>query len=116
MRGRSRLGTVRRTEAWWQSRPFFRTAAARGSLAGQENGPGVLEKDPRPDDSLTQLAAGSVDAPLLCILEQLPFGTAASLGAGEGHTRASRPIALAARGVHLSGLVAVEYVAVGVLL
>jgi hypothetical protein len=52
---------------------------------------------------------------LLCVLKQLPFGSAASLGAAVGHTRASRPIALAARGMYPSGRVAVKYIAVGVL-
>jgi hypothetical protein len=70
---------------------------------------------PGPDDSLTQRAAGSVDA-LLCILEHLPFGSAASLGAAVGHMRASRPIALAAGRVYPSGLVVVQYIGVGVLL
>jgi hypothetical protein len=51
----------------------------------------------------------------LCILTQLLFGSAASLVASVGHARASRLIALAERGVQLSSLVAVEYIAVGVL-
>ena len=48
-------------------------------------------------------------------LVQLPFGSAASLGALGGHLT-MHPLARAECGVQLSGLVAVEYIAVGVLI
>jgi hypothetical protein len=89
---------------------------ARWNAARHVVGRAEAAKSPTPDDSLAQLAASSFDAMVLSKLEQLPFGRAASLSATVSHTWASRPIALAASGRHPSGHVAVEYIAVGVLL